>query len=107
MCVEGAVESAVFDPVHELIRRLTVSYGEESPKDWRDPNAGNVFFVLVHSSVDGGNPFTDHHHLRPLVGRDDNGIVVRIQREKFNLFVLLAVLGDGLGRVILFHRKSS
>jgi hypothetical protein len=48
----GEVEDGVFGPVHDLIWRLSDSYGEESLKVLRKQNAENVLFVPVHGSVD-------------------------------------------------------
>jgi len=61
----------------------------------------------VHGSGEGGNPLADDDHFRRFVWSDDDGIVVAIQREKFDVFVAPVVLSDPLGRLILFDREAS
>jgi hypothetical protein len=46
------------------------------------------FSVLFHGSVDRGHPFADHHHFRPFVWGGGDGIIVRVQRKKFDAVVL-------------------
>lgn len=93
--------------MHDLLCRLAGCFAEQSPKALRKQNAENVLVVLVHGSVDGCHPFPDHHHLRSLMGSDENRIVVRVQGEEFNAVVLPSIVGDGFGGVVFFHGEAA
>lgn len=41
------------------------------------------------------------------MGSDEDGVVVAVQWEKFDLVVLPSVLGDGLGGVVFFHGEAA